>query len=92
MDAPNLNGATVDVGNGQSPGAPSVHFLSNTALFATPYLYLIPVGDDYMRSPPLGDQSRLRRWAVQDVTIPLPFNIGASDQSSQALFQTADSL
>jgi hypothetical protein len=62
------------------------------ALAATPYVYLIPVGVDSMRSPPLGDSSAIRTWAVEDVAIPLPFNIGASDFSSQPLFQSNDTL
>jgi hypothetical protein len=45
-----------------------------------------------MRSPPLGDVSTVRVWNVEDVTIPLPFNIGASEYSSKALWQSNDSL
>lgn len=45
-----------------------------------------------MRTPPLGDESQLRGWNVQDVTIPLPFNIGASEHSSKAFYNSADSL
>jgi hypothetical protein len=59
---------------------------------ANPYIYLIPVGVDSMRSPPLGDSSVVRTWNVQDVTIPLPFNIGGSDFSSKVLWQSSDSL
>src|SRR5258708_39946859 len=62
------------------------------ALSATPYIYLIPVGVDSMRSPPLGDTSTIRTWSVEDVAIPLPFNIGASDFSTQPLFQSSDTL
>jgi hypothetical protein len=59
---------------------------------ATPYIYLIPVGVDSMRSPPLGDQSTIRTWTVEDVAVPLPFNLGASGQSTPALWQSASSL
>jgi len=62
------------------------------ALSATPYVYLIPVGADSMRSPPLGDTSTIRTWNVDDVAIPLPFNIGASDFSSAPFYTSSDSL
>jgi len=62
------------------------------ALAATPYIYLIPCGADSMRSPPLGDTSTIRTWNVDDVAIPLPFNIGASDFSDAPFYQAADSL
>ncbi len=62
------------------------------ALAATPYVYLIPVGADSMRTPPLGDTTTIRTWNVDDVAIPMPFNIGASGYSSKALWQSADSL
>ena len=45
-----------------------------------------------MRSPPLGDQSAVRTWSVDDVAIPLPFNIGGSDFSNTPLYQSSDSL
>lgn len=66
--------------------------LGPNALSATPYVYLIPVGADSMRAPPLGDTSTIRTWNVDDVAIPLPFNIGASDFSSTPFYTSADSL
>ncbi|MDB4805109.1 hypothetical protein OAH16_00740 [bacterium] len=66
--------------------------INPNGLSATPYVYLIPVGVDAMRSPPLGDQSRIRTWKIEDATIPMPFNIGGSDFDTKRLFQTADSL
>jgi hypothetical protein len=88
-----MNDPTANSGvTGTSPADPSVTFLDSSALAATPYVYLIPVGVDVMRSPPLGDTSELRAWTVDDVAIPLPFNIGASDFSTKALFQSTDSL
>ena len=45
-----------------------------------------------MRSPALGDTSEIRTWGVQDLAIPLPFNIGASDFSTAGLYQSSDSL
>ena len=75
-----------------SPPDPSLVFLNPNALSANPYIYLVPVGVDSMRSPPLGDTSDIRTWSVNDVAIPLPFNIGGSDYSSKRLWQSDDSL
>jgi hypothetical protein len=66
--------------------------LDPLALSATPYIYLVPVGVDSMRSPPLGDSSTIRTWTVNDVAIPMPFNIGASGFSTLTLWQSSDSL
>ena len=71
---------------------PNLSYLDPQALSANPYVYLIPVGVDTMRSPPLGDSSELRQWKVDDVAIPLPFNIGGSGFSSENFYQSADSL
>ncbi len=71
---------------------PNLSYLDPQALAANPYVYLIPVGVDTMRSPPLGDTSDLRTWAVDDVAIPLPFNIGGSGFSGKNFYQSADSL
>ncbi|MBT6103448.1 MAG: hypothetical protein HOH62_06050 [Verrucomicrobia bacterium] len=87
MGAPNTN----DQG-GQSPSNPTPPWLDPNALSKTPYVYLIPVGVDYMRSPPLGDTSQIRSWSVQDVAIPLPFNIGDSEHSTKKLWQSSASL
>ena len=45
-----------------------------------------------MRSPPLGDVSTIRTWNVDDLTIPLPFNISAADFSATPFYTSADSL
>lgn len=71
---------------------PSFPYLDPLALSATPYIYLIPVGVDSMRSPPLGDMSKIRTWTINDVAVPMPFNIGASDFSTKQLWQSSDSL
>jgi len=62
------------------------------ALAATPYVYLIPVGQDSMRSPPLGDASAIRSWNVDDVAVPLPYNVSASSFASHPFYNTASSL
>lgn len=92
MDTPVANSSATGGAGGTSPPDPTVSFLDPNALFATPYIYLIPVGVDSMRSPPLGDTSTVRTWSVDDVTIPLPFNLGASDFSTKQLWQSGDSL
>ncbi len=88
MDDPAANSGA----GGESPADPDISFLDPDALAATPYIYLIPVGADSMRSPPLGDASGIRSWMVDDVAIPMPFNIGASDFSTANLYQSSDSL
>ena len=45
-----------------------------------------------MRSPPLGDAGGIRSWVVNDVAIPMPFNIGDSGFSTLPLYQSNDSL
>ncbi|MBI4662173.1 MAG: hypothetical protein HY735_25420 [Verrucomicrobia bacterium] len=92
MADPAANTSSVGAAGGTSPPDPSFPFLDPFALAGAPYVYLIPVGVDSMRSPPLGDASVVRTWSVQDVTIPLPFNIGASGFSTQPRWQSSDAL
>ncbi|MDA7510166.1 hypothetical protein N8612_00685, partial [Verrucomicrobia bacterium] len=87
-----MEGTSAVVASGTSNRGAPVIFSSPSALSATPYVYLIPVGFDSMRSPPLGDVSVVRSWRVRDTTIPLPFNIGVSEFSTKKLFQSSDSL
>jgi hypothetical protein len=86
------NSGAVGAGGAVSPNEPGSWFLDPLALAGTPDVYLIPVGVDIMRSPPLGDQSALRSWKVEDVAIPMPFNIGGSQFTTKRLYQSADSL
>ena len=92
MASPSSNGGVVGTGGATSPTDPGSWFLDPLGLAATPYVYLIPVGVDLMRSPPLGDQSQVRQWVVDDLAVPMPFNIGASDFATKKLWQSADSL
>jgi len=62
------------------------------ALAATPYVYLIPVGVDSMRAPPLGDTGNVRTWRVDDLAVPLPFNVSANDFASNPMYTSANSL
>ncbi len=92
MDDPAANSSAVGFAAGASPSDPSAPFLDTQGLAATPYVYLIPVGEDSMRSPPLGDVSTIRTWTVADVAIPMPFNLGASAFSNKPLWQSSDAL
>jgi hypothetical protein len=92
MDNPVANTSVIHGTGGTSPADPSAPWLGSRTLAATPGIYLIPTGVDSMRSPPLGDSSRIRSWNVKDIAIPLPFNIGDSDFSSKTLWQSRESL
>ena len=62
------------------------------ALSATPYVYLIPCGNDVKRAPPLGDTDTIRTWTVQDQALPLPYNLGANDFNSTQFFNATGTL
>jgi hypothetical protein len=62
------------------------------ALAATPYLYVIPTGTDYLLAPPLGGQSIERAWLVEDQAVPLPFNLGATAFNNTQIFGANDTL
>jgi hypothetical protein len=67
-----------------STGAPASS--SPDALSASPYVYLIPAGEDSMIAPPLGDSPIMRYWSVKDQAMPLPFNLGQNDFSATQFF------
>lgn len=96
MNTPGHNSAAGNyaIGSGTNlvSGDPSMAYLDPDSLASTPYVYLIPVGTDSMRSPPLGDTSDIRSWQVNDVAVPMPFNIGGNGFSTHAYYQAADSL
>ena len=92
MDDPVANSGAVGGVGGTTPSDPNLSFLDPNRLSATPYVYLVPVGVDSMRSPALGDTSEVRTWSVDDIAIPLPFNIGGSAFSAAQLYQSSDSL
>ena len=62
------------------------------SLSATPYVYLIPTGTDYMLAPPLGDTAEIRAFDVHDQALPLPFNLGATDFSDTQFFNSNGTL
>ena len=71
-------------------GSPS--YSAANALSATPYVYLIPTGADYMLAPPLGDVGTVREFKVSDQALPLPFNLGATAFSSVQYFDANGTL
>ncbi len=63
------------------------------ALSATPYVYLIPCGNDYMLAPPFGDTGGPpRTWTVQDQALPLPYNLGATAFNTTQFFNANGTL
>jgi hypothetical protein len=92
MDDPSSANWGVASTGATSPSDPSAVFLNHDALMANPDVYLIPVGQDTMMSPPLGDTGQLRTWAVADIAIPMPFNIGGSSFSTENFWLSSQSL
>jgi hypothetical protein len=81
------------VGMDESIGGPALNSTNAPyILSATPYIYLIPCGNDIMRAPPLGDTDTVRTWTVQDQALPLPYNLGASDFNSNQYFSANGTL
>jgi hypothetical protein len=56
-----------------------------------PRVYLIPVGEDVMRSPTRGSVAT-RAWTVFDQAIPLPYNVGAADVDNPDWIPVMNSL
>jgi hypothetical protein len=78
---------------GMDPYAPgSAVATSPHGLSATPYVYFIPCGDDYMLAPPLGGHYTVRRWTVHDQALPLPYNLGASAFNTTQFFTANGTL
>jgi hypothetical protein len=89
MGVPSANGSTAGEASAAEPGS---WFLDPAGLSATPFLYLIPVGADTMRTPPLGDSSKVRTWNVEDLAIPLPFNVGAAAFANGGVITSGSTL
>lgn len=66
---------------------------SDGGLLNTPYVFLIPVGDDTFRSP-TGRPKQIRKWKVFDQSLPIPFplfqNPGVIASDYIPLFDTLD--
>ena len=73
--------------------AVGVWFQNYTAgnLVLTPRIYLIPVGEDILRSPVAGD-FRARRWRVMDQKLPVPFPLNADQFQKTGYIPINDSL
>ena len=56
-----------------------------------PRVYLVPAGEDVMRSPS-GSHDALRHWHVMDQVMPLPYNIGQADLDNPEWIPIQDSL
>jgi hypothetical protein len=56
-----------------------------------PRVYLVPVGEDVLRSPTRGGQV-LRHWTVFNQALPLPYNIGHADLDCPDWIPVMDSL
>ncbi len=52
----------------------------NANLADDPQVYLIPVGEDILRSPS-GDGSKIRKWNLLDQVMPVPFPVSAAIQN-----------
>ena len=91
MVGPNATTNVVTSIGGTSPQDPYTAYTSAAALSASPYVYLIPVGADSMRTP-LGRSNVVRTWEVKDQAIPLPFNIGGNDVVGAVNWSSANTL
>ncbi len=56
-----------------------------------PRIYLVPAGEDIMRSP-TGTHDQLRHWKVMDQVVPLPYNVGDADIDNVNWIPVVDSL
>jgi hypothetical protein len=56
-----------------------------------PRVYLIPIGQDVMRSP-TRNAVEIRSWTVFDQAIPLPYNVGGAEVDSPDWIPVMDSL
>ena len=50
---------------------------TTSGLAVEPNIYLVPVGNDYMRAP-AGNSRKLVKWSVVDQVLPLPYKIGST--------------
>ncbi len=62
------------------------------ALNATPYVYLIPCGNDSLLAPAFGDTNTVRTWTVHDQALPLPYNLGATSFNTTQFYTSQSTL
>jgi hypothetical protein len=65
--------------------------LTSQGLSNTPRVYLVPVGNDIMRSP-TGESGEIRTWKILDQKLPVPFPIGPSDLGDPSWIPIVDTL
>ena len=57
----------------------------------TPRVYLVPVGNDVLRSP-TGNAGTIREWKILDQKLPVPFPLSEGTLSNQRWIPTNDTL
>ncbi len=57
----------------------------------TPRVYLVPVGDDVMRSP-TGNRGEIREWKILDQKLPVPFPLNAGALNDPSWIPQNDTL
>jgi hypothetical protein len=64
---------------------------NNVALVNTPHVYLLPIGEDVMRSPSanVGD---IRQWTILDQALPVPFPLSTASLNDPTWIPMNDSL
>ncbi len=62
-------------------------------LSETPRVYLVPVGEDYLRAPTVSpDATPVRQWHVFDQVLPIPYPLNTSDLAEAGWTPIADAL
>ena len=64
---------------------------NNLNMVNTPHVYLIPVGEDVMRSPS-GNVGDIREWKILDQRLPVPFPLSAATLANPSWIPTDVSL
>jgi len=65
--------------------------LTGAGLANEPRVYLVPAGEDVMRSP-TGGAGATRHWTVLNQAMPLPYNVGEADLDDPDWIPVIDSL
>jgi hypothetical protein len=63
-----------------------------SGMSATPRVYLVPVGEDIMRSPTTQQLHETRQWRILDQRLPVPFQIGPGDIGGRDWIPIAETL
>jgi len=65
--------------------------ITGAGLANEPRVYLVPVGEDVLRSP-TGGTGAARHWTVVNQAMPLPYNVGGADLDDPDWIPVIDSL